>query len=85
MKNSALVLLLEEDADILEPGGIAHDLAHNLISSIRHNYRGLCRDTLRTVATKAMELINLIEDYDASGRDFDDEQKLVNDLLHRIS
>lgn len=85
MKNSALVIILEEDADILEPGGIAHDLAHNLIGSIRHNYRNLCRETLRTVANKAMELINLIEDYDVSGRDSTEEQALVTALIHRIS
>ena len=85
MKNSALMVILTEDADQLEPGGIAHDLAHQLIGCIQKNYRGLCRDTLRNVAYKAMELINLIDDYDESGRDSSDEQNLANKLMHTIS
>ncbi len=85
MNNSALHIILEEEVEHLEPGGTAHDLAWELVGSIRHNYSNHCRTTLREASFKILELINLIEDYELSGRDYAAEEALCRKTIHAIS
>ena len=85
MNNSALHIILEEEIEHLEPGGCAHNLAWELVGTIRHNYSKHCRTTLRDAAWKILELVNLIEDYDFSGRDYAEEEALCRKAIHAIS
>ena len=66
----------------LEPGSHAHDLAYNVLSSLRKNYNGSCKRTAAQFIAVITEQILLVRDLEDAGVNFDRELQQAFKALH---
>ena len=69
-------------AGTLEPGSVSHDLAYNVLSSLRKNYNGNCRKTAQRFITVITEWIQLVRDLEDAGIDCTSEVNKAYKALH---
>lgn len=66
----------------LEPGSHAHDLAYNVLSSLRKNYNGQCQSQASRFVSIITEQILLVRDLEDAGIDFSQELERAFRALH---
>ena len=66
----------------LEPGSYAHDLAYNVLSSLRKNYSNACKRTATQFVAVITEQILLVRDLEDAGVNFDRELQQAFKALH---
>jgi hypothetical protein len=76
---------IEQTEALITPGGVAHDLLHNLSGSARKNYANLPAHTILRACRTACSMIELIEDYESANMDYAREERAVRDIIHLIS